>query len=130
MVVLPFTHVLKKIAFISIKIMQRLGRSCGILGFLSVSHFQRLRKEQTQVGMAAGCLSDMSSSTETLKAALKVLGIILPACLEWKRPLERAFSGQTKEDQQHNPNPVSQDHSYPRGLCCCIVQSLTLRNPI
>lgn len=30
---------------------------------------QRLRKEQTQVGMVARCLSDMSSSTETLKAA-------------------------------------------------------------
>lgn len=107
MVLLPFTHVLKNIAFISIKIKLRLGRSCGILEFLSISHSQRPRKEQAQVGMAARCLSDMSSSTETLKAALKVLGVILPACLEWKRPLESAFSGQTKEDQQHNPNPVS-----------------------
>ena len=50
MVFLPFTHVLKKIVFISIKITLRLGRSCGILGFPSISVLGDPGKNRPRLG--------------------------------------------------------------------------------
>lgn len=94
--------------------MLRLGRGCGILKFPNVFFSWSIQqKDRAQAEMALRYLGEELLSTKTLETAIRV-----PGCFtaEWRRPLKRAVSGQTKEDQQHNSNLISQDQSNPRGL--------------